>query len=83
MSSEVTVEGIIVAVDWDSSGKAIAVVLNTVDERELRLEGLSAGGRSLDSLLGALVRATGRIRPVEALSVSRYEVLKPGQDPSL
>lgn len=67
-----SIEGVLVAAAWDPDGRVEALVLNALDDRELRIEGPPDPGHM--ALLGQRVRITGVFDDNGFLRIGRLEV---------
>lgn len=76
----VTVNGIVVAVEWDETGKAVAVAVSTDQEQELIVDQRNKKGKELKSLLRHKVEVTGRIAGTQmkrkVIVVQRYRTIE-------
>jgi hypothetical protein len=71
----ITMQGIVIPVEWDHGGKPIKVALSTFTEEEYILEDQKAGGRLL-GLLHDELEVTGRVQEKggrKIIKVERYK----------
>ncbi|RJQ51482.1 MAG: hypothetical protein C4530_20125 [Desulfobacteraceae bacterium] len=76
----IKVNGIIVAMEWDEDGKAVAVAVSTDQEQELVIDQRNKKGQELKKLLRRKVEVTGRISGTQmnrkVIVVRKYAVIE-------
>jgi ribosomal protein L21 len=76
----IKVNGIIVAMEWDEDGKAVAVAVSTDQEQELVIDQRNKKGQELKKLLRRKVEVTGRISGTQmnrkVIVVRKYSVIE-------
>ena len=76
VAEETSIEGVLVAAAWAPDGQVEALVLNALDDRELRIGGPPSP--DLMALLGQRVRITGVFDDDGFLRIGRLEVRNEG-----
>lgn len=72
---ELTIEGVVIPLAWDESGRVAGIALNTIDEQEVRIEVTPHGlGRQLFQHLRQWARLTGTTTDDGLFRVRRFAV---------